>query len=463
MITTELRPMTPPQPKAPAWLLPGLLPRGELVLLEGAASVGKSLLAAAFAARISHDDACTLLTASPSSSEILATHLARQQPQYEKVHELCWYADRDGKNDFAAEEALTKLQAHLEQHQPPVLVIDSLEESCTILAGEKEKKLREFWANLVTLARHHGTTILVLARPQGRRGTARVARTAAEAAKVVFALAYHPTDATIRVLTRTRDLTAPAGAQWHLSIDADGRLDWTEAGLADHVVPSSQVATWHQDVRNRPDLKAAVRAIEDALIGPTPPYILRDTVLRQGHTGNTYRTALSLVDAEFNKFGSVWVYTPGRELCLLQELRRRNSERSPQEEPTQPSRKTQLTTRPVAPAAEETATEPLSEEPDHPNIPQETEAQRRVEAKFQSVRDAFAEEFGPSALDEVFQSKGPATHAARFREMHRSMLATLTPDEREALTQMNQAYEAWETKKRQQQPACCARAHPATS
>src|SRR4029079_8282601 len=106
------------------------------------------------------------------------------------------------------------------------LVIDSLEESLAILAGEKEAKLREFWAHLVSLARHHNTTILVLARPQGRRGTARVARTAAEAAKAVFALAYHPTDASIRVLTRTRDLTAPAGAQWHLTIDESGRADW---------------------------------------------------------------------------------------------------------------------------------------------------------------------------------------------------------------------------------------------
>src|SRR5687767_12487159 len=105
MITASLRPFTKPQPKTPAWLLPGLLPKGELVLLEGHASVGKSLLAAAFAAKISHDDACTLLTASPSSSETLATHLARQEPNYDKLHELVWYADRDGKQDFAAEEA----------------------------------------------------------------------------------------------------------------------------------------------------------------------------------------------------------------------------------------------------------------------------------------------------------------------------------------------------------------------
>src|SRR6185369_9349598 len=166
MIHTELRPMTPPQPKTAAWLLPGLLPKGELVLLEGQPGVGKSLLAAAFAAKISHDDACTLLTASTSSSETLATHLARQEPHYEKLHELLWYAERDGKKDYAAEEALTKLQHHLEHHKPPLLVLDSLEESLAILAGEKEAKLREFWANLVTLARHHNTTILVLARPQ---------------------------------------------------------------------------------------------------------------------------------------------------------------------------------------------------------------------------------------------------------------------------------------------------------
>src|SRR5687768_5378368 len=113
MITADLRPMAPPTPKTAAWLLPGLLPKGELVVLEGAASVGKSLLAAAFAAKISHDDACTLLTATPSSSETLATHLARQEPHYDRLHELVWYADRDGKKDFAAEEALTNLQNHL--------------------------------------------------------------------------------------------------------------------------------------------------------------------------------------------------------------------------------------------------------------------------------------------------------------------------------------------------------------
>src|SRR6185369_764 len=94
MIHTELRPMTPPQPKAAAWLLPGLLPKGELVLLEGQPGVGKSLLASALVAKISQDDACTLLAASATSSETLATHLARQQPHYEKLYELCWYAER---------------------------------------------------------------------------------------------------------------------------------------------------------------------------------------------------------------------------------------------------------------------------------------------------------------------------------------------------------------------------------
>src|SRR5262245_18388680 len=121
MITTELRPMTPPSAKTTTWLLPDLHPKGELVVLEAQPGTGKSLLAAALSAKISHDDTCTLLTASATSSETLATHLARQQPQYDKLHELCWYADRDGKKDFAAEEALSKLQHHLEQQKPPLL------------------------------------------------------------------------------------------------------------------------------------------------------------------------------------------------------------------------------------------------------------------------------------------------------------------------------------------------------
>jgi hypothetical protein len=435
MITAELRPFAPPQTKAQTWLLPGLLPRGELVLLEGAASVGKSLLAAAFAARVSQDDACTLLTASPSSSEVLAVHLAHQEPQFDKLRELVWYADRDGKQDFAAEESLTKLQNHLEQHQPPLLVLDSLEESLAILAGEKERKLREFWSQLVALARQHGTTILVLARPQGRRGTARVARTAAGAARAVFTLAWHPTDPTQRVLTRTRDLTAPAGAQWHVTLDPDGRADWTEAAPADHVAPAGALSTWNHDARQRPDLAGAVRIIEDALVSPLPGMVLRDLVVRQGHTAHTYRTAMTLVDVEYKKLGHIWVYYPGPELSALQKLRRQ----------------------PAASPAREPAPAP-------PPLPTEQLALRRqVNAKLNAMHSAFVAEVGPEAADHFIKTYQPPALADRYLQATNAIVAQFTPEERAIYNVIVQEAERRAEDRLQQGASCCARAHAATS
>lgn len=441
MITTELRPLAPREVKEPAWLLPGLLPRGELVLLEGAAGVGKSLLAAALAARVSRDadTACTLLTAMPGSADVLAAHLARQQPAYEKLRELVWYADRDGGKDFAAEEALTKLQNHLEEHRPPLLVIDSLEEALGILAGEKERIMRTFWSQLATLARHHGVTILVLTRPQGRRGAARVARAAAEAAKAVFTLAWHPTDAALRVLTRTRDLLAPAGAQWHVTIDAAGRADVAEAAPADHVPPAGAPATWKTE-RRRDNLAAAVRAIEDALTVMTPAPVLRDQVLRQGISYHAFRTAMTLVDAEHKRVGGAWFYAPGLELKILQELRRQRAERR------------------FPPA-------PPAESPDATTLPADPRARlalfQRVGAKMDAAKAVFITEAGAEAAQAFFKTDEPAALRVRFEEMVAQAHNALSPLERVALDELDRLLDEQEAQNAKEEPPCCARAHPA--
>src|SRR4051812_30761400 len=111
MITSALRDLAPPDSCEETWLVPGLLPAGAVVLLEGGPGVGKTLLAAAWAAQLSREGpggvAALVLTASTRAAELARAHLARQDAALGAIKAVHWTATcrgPDGKKEAVAEE-----------------------------------------------------------------------------------------------------------------------------------------------------------------------------------------------------------------------------------------------------------------------------------------------------------------------------------------------------------------------
>ncbi len=95
----ELLSLAPAQPvKHQRWLITNLVPRGELVLLDGNSGVGKSLLGAMLASYFTHDrekmdDKPVLVLTSPQQRDVMIEFLARQKPNYDHLRGLEYHPD----------------------------------------------------------------------------------------------------------------------------------------------------------------------------------------------------------------------------------------------------------------------------------------------------------------------------------------------------------------------------------
>ena len=90
----ELVSLAPAEPFKPQrWLIPNLIPRGELVLLDGASGVGKSLMTAMIAScftqdRVQKDNQLVLVLTSPQQRGVVIEFLAHQKPNYDYLRGL---------------------------------------------------------------------------------------------------------------------------------------------------------------------------------------------------------------------------------------------------------------------------------------------------------------------------------------------------------------------------------------
>jgi hypothetical protein len=329
MVVSQSLPFSAAPPLATPYFLDGLLPQARLILLDGPAGIGKSLLAAAWTASVSRQHPVTLLSADNSdSSPTLAHHLHNHSPNYQNLKQVLWRADTFANPKFALEEALQHIEKHLVNDKPALLVIDSLEESLHILAREPEDRLRHFWSTLARFARNYDCTILVLSQPPGRRGLARIAKTAASYTRTIYSLGWHPGDASLRILTRTLDRLAPAGTQWHVGIAPDGQVDWHLAEEKHHLAPSQARApiTWLKQNHKMQQLPTVARAIKEELLHPIPASILKGKILGQGYSYHAFRSALKTLDVIHEKQGSTWTYIPGPTLSNHTKPKRNESD-----------------------------------------------------------------------------------------------------------------------------------------
>ncbi len=248
----ELFSLAPTQPvKHQRWLITNLVPRGELVLLDGNSGVGKSLTCAMLASYFTHDrekmdDKPVLVLTSSQQREGLIEFLAHQKPNYDHLRGLEYHPDAVDSASSIAPHLLQFIEAAIKEHKPTILFIDSLEELLELGGETDTRQWIDFWTGLRTLAHSHDCT-LIIPRQNGlheNRQYGPFTRIGSDTTRFGLTMHYHPTDPGKRVVTIAKNLRGPVGDQTHLSILIDGRVAFNCTDPFEHVKPSRSPATW---------------------------------------------------------------------------------------------------------------------------------------------------------------------------------------------------------------------------
>ena len=233
------------------WLIPNFIPRSELVLLDGASGVGKSLVTAMLASYFSHerikmDDKLVLVLTSPEQRAGMIETLAHQMPNYDHLRGLEYQPEAADAATSIAPHLLRFIEAAIKEHQPAILFIDSLEELLELGGETDTRQLIDFWTGLRNLAHSHDCT-LIIPRQNGlheNRQYGPFTRLGSDIARFGLTMHYHPTDSGQRVVTIAKNLRGPVGEQTHISIAFDGKAYFICTDPFEHVKPSRTPATW---------------------------------------------------------------------------------------------------------------------------------------------------------------------------------------------------------------------------
>jgi hypothetical protein len=314
----RLVPDLPPEPVR--WLIEGLLPHGDLALLDGPSGVGKSLLAAAFAAEVTRTpfaqpkDAPRVIWFGDVTSFNQDAYPALHRHRFEEGFLIHAPIHRLDVERQASVQLMWEFIAHVEaickQFTPRLLVLDGVEDLLSFLADLKPVEVRRFYRNLRVVADNHGACILIL-RNSGLHQPSRLSRLGSELTPCNLVLAWHPHDPTRRVLTVAKNKRGPVGDQYHILLDEHGLATREKLTPDNHVRPGHGPAptTWTKKKPGPTSLapQAAARLAE-LLTTPHAAKDVREQLLAEGFCKYTIRTAVQLTKLKAYKQGKDWWY-----------------------------------------------------------------------------------------------------------------------------------------------------------
>lgn len=307
-------------PAQQAWLIPNLLPQGELVLLDGPSGVGKSCLAAALAADFSHQPhdgqgVGILFLPSKQQRASIITFLNRQEPCFDHIHEVKYHlgtgADPDQSQLVPFAFCLENI---VKEHKPRLVVIDSLEEALSDGAPTDNRAWNEFWARLHTLAHECNCTILI-PRKHGlheNRQYGPITRIGSEVAQFILTMHYHPIDPQERIVTVAKHQTGPIGHQTHARF-IKNKLHLLQAEAHEHVRPARAPATWQPREPHREVTMEILHHVESYMMGTvTPKQQVKEYVLERGFSERAYERAMSHIKLPCKRQpgSKEWVFIP---------------------------------------------------------------------------------------------------------------------------------------------------------
>lgn len=310
------------------WLHNGLLPWGEVVLLDGATGVGKSAFCANMAASLvgtpeTPDRRKMLYISSADQCYLRDHHLAAQDSGpdnlYDAVFEPPFSFDPEKEQPSYVIPFLLFLTEQLKEHRPVLVIIDSLEELFRRSGPTTVTSWQLFWRDLRKLARQHGCT-MIIPRRQGlheARQYGAFTKTGTEMAHFILTMHWHPIHPDQRVISVARDLTAGIGEQFHLTFQQTGRLQIRLVPVYEHVRPAKKPQTWQPDPDHLHEQRQIADEIEKLMCNkPTKSTDLKEAMKEQGYSARAVQRTLGMMKVKCCNVKGIWMYLPTVEMYI---------------------------------------------------------------------------------------------------------------------------------------------------
>lgn len=310
------------------WHLPALLPQGELVLLDGAAGIGKSIFAAQLAALLTRqsDKQKVIYISSPEQQQTRERFLHMQQARFEQLQAVDYLPLTVSMLDTMLplhQHFISFVSDLLQAERPVCLIIDSLDELLSQGAEADARQCREFWINLRELASKHQCTIIV-PRQQGLHETRQygaMTKAGSELARFVLAMHWHPLSPAKRVVCVARHQTGAMGQQFHLQFDADGNMAIHEMKESQHVRPAKSPQTWQNDPTQKNREEEILTHASSFMKGmPANCQQLKSYICRQGFSRRAVDSTLAKAEFKAVSDGTVCYYVPSEKMQQQHEV-----------------------------------------------------------------------------------------------------------------------------------------------
>ncbi len=303
--TADITSVSNVKPEEVSWLFKDWIPAGKVSVIIGEPGLGKSLITLDIAARLSTGREMPTLTPSPEPlapkhvllfsmednvADTIRPRLEAAGADLSRIHLF----PNGGQRQFIDYRSLISL---IKELSASLVIVDPLSAYLGSKHISSDQQIRELFADLAVIARHFGTTFLIVHHPnKGRSGTA-VMRSAGSlavtaAARSVMLIAKDLEDPSRRILALVKGNLGPPPPARSLCIDQERgvshpHIRW--AGAAKAVTADTLVLRTGREERAQISAERFLR--ETLADGPMPSKDLEELALAQGHSRGVFSRA----------------------------------------------------------------------------------------------------------------------------------------------------------------------------